>query len=261
MTGQPLWPPSPVGTTLVMPLLGHWPGWPAAGRPPRWPRWIPNPFYDFADTRPRLHLEDDGSRSLIWPSNDLMAATVHRCRDTRRRRYRVGPAGGHRASAQMANLRPADRGHGPAARQPAGGHPGGAVGRCPPHPAHPIYGSSDDPEMAAQLGLTPSSYEGPTGIVGVLHNACATAGLQTASLWAAGAGLCLRDSLPQGLPRPGAEAGNPVGPLPRHLGARGDGRKLRTPCVRAGRPSRRDLRLHRRTGRAPTTGKPKRTAR
>ena len=39
--------------------------------------------------------------------------------------------------------------------------------------------------MASQLGLTPSSYEGPTGIVGVLHNACATAGLQTASLWAA----------------------------------------------------------------------------
>ncbi|MCY4194473.1 MAG: PAC2 family protein, partial [bacterium] len=49
----------------------------------------------------------------------------------------------------------------------------------------PIYGSSDDPEMASQLGLTPSRYEGPTGIVGVLHNACATAGLRTASLWAA----------------------------------------------------------------------------
>ena len=49
----------------------------------------------------------------------------------------------------------------------------------------PIYGSSEDPKMAGQLGLSPSSYEGPTGIVGVLHNACTTAGLNTASLWAA----------------------------------------------------------------------------
>ena len=37
----------------------------------------PEPFYDFADTRPHLRLEDDGSRSLIWPSNDLIAATVN----------------------------------------------------------------------------------------------------------------------------------------------------------------------------------------
>ena len=40
-----------------------------------------------------------------------------------------------------------------------------------------------DPGRAA--GLDPSSYEGPTGIVGVLHAACQQAGLPSASLWAA----------------------------------------------------------------------------
>jgi predicted ATP-grasp superfamily ATP-dependent carboligase len=37
----------------------------------------------------------------------------------------------------------------------------------------------------SRLGLAPSSYEGPTGIVGILHAACQQAGLPSASLWAA----------------------------------------------------------------------------
>jgi predicted ATP-grasp superfamily ATP-dependent carboligase len=47
-----------------------------------------------------------------------------------------------------------------------------------------ISGSASDPELAAQLGVRPSRYEGPTGIVGVLHAACQEAGVPTASLWA-----------------------------------------------------------------------------
>ena len=35
------------------------------------------------------------------------------------------------------------------------------------------------------LGLQRSTYEGPTGIVGVLHDACQRAGIPSASLWAA----------------------------------------------------------------------------
>src|ERR1019366_4008168 len=44
---------------------------------------------------------------------------------------------------------------------------------------------SSDRSLIARLGLSPSSYEGPTGIVGVLHAACQQAGLPLASLWAA----------------------------------------------------------------------------
>jgi predicted ATP-grasp superfamily ATP-dependent carboligase len=48
----------------------------------------------------------------------------------------------------------------------------------------PITGLSSDEGLVQRVGLSPSSYEGPTGIVGVLHAACQEAGLPTASLWA-----------------------------------------------------------------------------
>jgi predicted ATP-grasp superfamily ATP-dependent carboligase len=44
--------------------------------------------------------------------------------------------------------------------------------------------ASDD-ALVNRLGLAPPTYEGPTGIVGVLHDACASAGMPSASLWAA----------------------------------------------------------------------------
>ncbi len=49
----------------------------------------------------------------------------------------------------------------------------------------PVTGAVSDPALAEQHGLRMSSYEGPTGIVGVLHAACYDAGLQSISLWAA----------------------------------------------------------------------------
>jgi proteasome assembly chaperone (PAC2) family protein len=47
-----------------------------------------------------------------------------------------------------------------------------------------LSGSSYDPEMSARLGLRPTRYEGPTGIVGVLNTLCREASVPTASLWA-----------------------------------------------------------------------------
>jgi proteasome assembly chaperone (PAC2) family protein len=47
-----------------------------------------------------------------------------------------------------------------------------------------ITGSASDPELAARLGVRPSRYEGPTGIVGVLNSACREQGMATASVWA-----------------------------------------------------------------------------
>ncbi len=48
-----------------------------------------------------------------------------------------------------------------------------------------VTGLASDPVLIARLGLASSSYEGPTGIVGVLHAAFQDAGLPSASLWAA----------------------------------------------------------------------------
>jgi proteasome assembly chaperone (PAC2) family protein len=47
-----------------------------------------------------------------------------------------------------------------------------------------LVGGASDPELGARLGLRPTRYEGPTGIVGVLNTICRDRGLATASLWA-----------------------------------------------------------------------------
>ncbi len=47
-----------------------------------------------------------------------------------------------------------------------------------------LSGSASDPELGAQLGVRPTRYEGPTGIVGVLNTVCREQGLAWASLWA-----------------------------------------------------------------------------
>jgi predicted ATP-grasp superfamily ATP-dependent carboligase len=49
----------------------------------------------------------------------------------------------------------------------------------------PVTASASDPKLMAELGVQPSRYEGPTGIVGVLHDACGSAGIPSVSLWAA----------------------------------------------------------------------------
>ncbi len=49
----------------------------------------------------------------------------------------------------------------------------------------PVTGAASDLSLVEQLGLQPSRYEGPTGIVGVLHDACRRAGIPSVSLWSA----------------------------------------------------------------------------
>src|SRR5258708_7125777 len=45
-------------------------------------------------------------------------------------------------------------------------------------------GSATDEVLAAKLGMERSRYEGPTGIVGVLHDAARRVGFASASIWA-----------------------------------------------------------------------------
>jgi proteasome assembly chaperone (PAC2) family protein len=57
------------------------------------------------------------------------------------------------------------------------------------HVAHtlpvPIIGVATDPALVEQYGLQTSHYEGPTGIVGVMLEACREIGIPAVSLWAA----------------------------------------------------------------------------
>ena len=49
----------------------------------------------------------------------------------------------------------------------------------------PITGLASDEELVEELDLQRSTYEGPTGIVGVVHDCCRKVGMTSASLWAA----------------------------------------------------------------------------
>src|SRR4029079_832486 len=49
----------------------------------------------------------------------------------------------------------------------------------------PVTGTASDASLVEELGLQASRYEGPTGIVGVLHDACRQAGIPSVSLWSA----------------------------------------------------------------------------
>jgi predicted ATP-grasp superfamily ATP-dependent carboligase len=62
---------------------------------------------------------------------------------------------------------------------------GALVAEVPHSRPVPVVGTVSDPGLQAELGLRPSTYQGPTGVVGVLSAACREAGLPAASLWAA----------------------------------------------------------------------------
>jgi proteasome assembly chaperone (PAC2) family protein len=61
---------------------------------------------------------------------------------------------------------------------------GALLGEVPHTRPVRLSGGAYDPELAARLGIRPTRYEGPTGIVGVLNTICREAGIPTASLWA-----------------------------------------------------------------------------
>ena len=61
---------------------------------------------------------------------------------------------------------------------------GGLLADTPHTRPVPVTGTAEG-DMAERLGLSRSSYEGPTGIVGVVHDVCRDAAIPSASLWAA----------------------------------------------------------------------------
>jgi proteasome assembly chaperone (PAC2) family protein len=139
----------------------------------------PEEFYDFQATRPRIKLVDGLAREIVWPEVELYEARVPRApRDLilltgtePSFRWRTfGKLVVELAEAIGAQLVVSL----------------GALLADVPH-TRPVSvtGLASDPALVARLGLTQSSYEGPTGIIGVLHAACQQAGIPSASLWAA----------------------------------------------------------------------------
>jgi proteasome assembly chaperone (PAC2) family protein len=139
----------------------------------------PEEFYDFQVTRPHVALVDGETRRVDWPETAFFHAPL---------------PGAGRDVVLLLGIEPnlrwrAFSGAITELAQELGVElvvTLGALLADVPHtrPA-PVTGSATDPELVSQLGLGSSRYEGPTGIVGVLHDVCRTAGIPSASLWAA----------------------------------------------------------------------------
>ena len=138
-------------------------------------------FYDYQTVRPQIKLIEGVTRTIDWPENDLSAAGP-----------RVASLGGRGAvllSGPEPNFRwktfsqaVVDLARDLDVRLVV---TLGALLADVPH-SRPVTVSANaqDPSLVENLGLSPSRYEGPTGITGVLHRYCAGEGLPSVSFWA-----------------------------------------------------------------------------
>ena len=139
----------------------------------------PEGFVDFQATRPQVSLDEGLTRHIEWPENAFYHASIPGLERDAILMLGVEPNFRWRTFCDLTVGLARDLGVELVVTL-------GALLADVPHtrPA-PVTGSASDPELVRRLGLQQSRYEGPTGIVGVLHDACREAGLDSASLWAA----------------------------------------------------------------------------
>ncbi|HEY8060261.1 MAG TPA: PAC2 family protein [Acidimicrobiales bacterium] len=134
-------------------------------------------FYSFTDTRPHVTFDDDGLRRIDWPANRFWAGEV---------------PGQDRDLLVLDGIEPNLRWRTYGEQITAVAHElgvsmvvtlGALLTDIPHTRPTSVIGTADDAELITRLDLRPSGYEGPTGIVGALHEACRTAGLDSISLW------------------------------------------------------------------------------
>jgi proteasome assembly chaperone (PAC2) family protein len=139
----------------------------------------PEEFYDFQATRPRVKLSDGLARVVQWPEVELYEARVPRApRD-------LVILTGHEPSFRWRTFTSLIVELAEAIGIQLVVTLGALLADVPHTRAVSVTGFASDPVLVTRLGLQTSTYEGPTGIVGVLSNRCQAAGLPTASLWAA----------------------------------------------------------------------------
>ncbi|MFI0722015.1 PAC2 family protein [Streptomyces sp. NPDC021224] len=136
-------------------------------------------YYDFQVNRPTVWMED-GVRRITWPTTRLSVARIQspKPRDLvlirgiepsmRWRSFCNELLGfAHELGVEMVVVL------------------GALLGDTPHTRPVPVTGVTSDPDLATALDLEESRYEGPTGIVGILQEACTHAGVPAVSLWAA----------------------------------------------------------------------------
>ncbi len=168
----------------------------------------PDDFYDFQVNRPVVELNSDDERELIWPTTELKVASLPDGRDLllihglepnlRWRQFSTLIA----SALSTAHVRRV--------------HLLGALLADTPHTRPiPVSVSTADRLLMTELGLAPSTYEGPTGIIGVLGDTLARAGVEVLSLVVSHPPLRVAPALPQGHPGPVVPARGGARPLDR----------------------------------------------
>ena len=138
----------------------------------------PDDFYDFQVNRPMVELNDNDEREIIWPTTALKLAELPDGRDLvlvqgqepnlRWRQFSTLLASAL-SSANVTRV-----------------HLLGSLLADTPHTRPiPVSVTSGDRNLMTKLGLVPSTYEGPTGIIGVLADTLTRAGVEVLSLWSA----------------------------------------------------------------------------
>ncbi|MGE3810502.1 MAG: PAC2 family protein [Candidatus Nanopelagicales bacterium] len=138
----------------------------------------PEDYYDFQVNRPEIVLED-GARTVVWPTTRISVARIPLATRDVVLVHGIEPSMRWRSFTQELLGAARDLGVEMVVTL-------GALLADTPHTRPvPVSGTSSDPDIAARMGYEPSTYEGPTGIVGVLQDACTKAGIPAVSLWAA----------------------------------------------------------------------------
>jgi proteasome assembly chaperone (PAC2) family protein len=139
----------------------------------------PEGFVDFQAVRPTVSLDAGLTRRIEWPENAFFHAAIPGIDRDAVILLGVEPNYRWRAFTELVVGLARDLGVELVVTL-------GALLADVPHtrPA-PVTGAATDPRLVEELGLQLSRYEGPTGIVGVLHDACRVAELRSVSLWSA----------------------------------------------------------------------------
>lgn len=139
----------------------------------------PEEYFDFQSTRPTISMDEGQTRRVDWPENNLYAIRI--------------PAADRDLvllDGTEPNLRWRTFSETIATAADALGVEmivtlGALIAEVSHTLPVPITGLASSTELVEELELERSNYEGPTGIVGVVHDLCRRNGIDSASLWAA----------------------------------------------------------------------------
>jgi proteasome assembly chaperone (PAC2) family protein len=139
----------------------------------------PENFYDFQATRPHVSLVEGQTRHIDWPENAFYHSSIPGL--DRDAVLLLGIEPNLRWGTFTGMIVDLARDLGVELMITLGS----LLADVPHTRPSPVTGGATDTELIERLGLQRSRYEGPTGIVGVLHDACNQANIPSVSLWAA----------------------------------------------------------------------------